>query len=110
MLERDAASVHEPHPRSPWKNYLSFLKNSEYFARKHGTAEARMILEHDLFEIEGLLRSAQGLLPPVAAPLPSRLRRLLRDRVLRRQSTPAVVPAPKHDQWGGPACFEEVPR
>jgi glycosyltransferase involved in cell wall biosynthesis len=106
MLEREAASVHEPHPHSPWRNYLSFLKNSEYFARKHGTPQARMILEHDLFEIEGLLRAAQGPLPPVAAPLPSRLRRLLRDRVLRHQPASTAGTAVRHAQWRGPESFE----
>ena len=107
VLNRQATSLHEHHPRPQWTHYLSHLKNSAYFARKFDTPHARLVLNVDTFDVEDVIRQPGWEKRFTARPWQAT--RVLRD--IRAMARTAARPAPaqsvkEHPHWNGPAFFE----
>lgn len=110
-LARQALCLHEDHPRSSWRHYLSYLRNSAYFARKFGTPQARIVLNVNIFDVEDAMRQPGWEERFTATPWLAT--RMLRDlwseaRAALAGRVPGPQPAPRaaaHPHWNGPAFF-----
>jgi glycosyltransferase involved in cell wall biosynthesis len=113
VLNRQALCLHEDHPRASWKHYLSYLKNSAYFARKFDTPQARIVLNVSIFDIDDVMRRPGWEERFTARPW--QVTRMLRDLRHEVRAALAARRAPRqgraqragaHRHWNGPAFFE----
>jgi len=56
LVERAAASVHEPHPKSFTANMASAAGNYRYFAAKYGTPITALVVDHHFHDINEIVR------------------------------------------------------
>jgi GT2 family glycosyltransferase len=71
VLNRQASSIHHPHPKSYVENMRSAAGNYRYFAAKYGTPIAELVVDNHFFVINDIIRDRE--LPACADYLAGRV-------------------------------------